>query len=259
MQYRYAQDRNFEDYASGRVFYARAGQPAFPVRLASEIFQRAYEQWHAGGGQAGCTLYDPVCGSGYWLLVLAYLHWESIAAIYASDFDEGVLPLAKRNLSLITVEGLHHRISEIEAMSANFQKESHRSALVSARKFQQQLIKNLESHAIEGMVFQADATDGQNIALGLARQQVDLVLADVPYGWRSQWQMVNGDTESQLSLQKASQTPIETMLSALHSILNPGAVLAIAYDKSQKIQNDKFARLERFQVGKRRILILQKK
>ena len=257
MQYRYAQDQNFEDYASGRVFYARAGQPAFPVRLASEIFQRTYEHCQAGGGQGGCKIYDPVCGGGYWLVVLAYLHWESIAAIYASDFDGEVLPLAERNLSLITPGGLNQRIAEIEAMIATYQKESHQSALISARKLFRQLDINLKSHTIEGIVFQADATDSQNMALGLAERQIDLVLADVPYGWHSQWQMVNGETNSQLTVQKSSQTPIEAMLSALHSILNPGAVLAIAYDKSQKFQHEKFRRLERFQVGKRRIQILQ--
>jgi len=259
MRYRHAQDRNFEDYASGRVFYARAGQPAFPVRLASEIFQRAYRHWQSGGGQGGSKIYDPVCGGGYWLVVLAYLHWEAIAAIYASDFDSEVLSLAERNLSLVTPEGLAQRISEIEAMRSAYQKESHTSALVSAQKFSQQLEVNLESHAIERMVFQADATDAQNMALELAERQVNLVLADVPYGWHSQWQMGNGELESQFTVREDSQKPIEAMLSALHSILNPGAVLAIAYDKSQKIQNDKFARLERFQVGKRRILILQKK
>ena len=256
MQYRYAQERNFEDYASGRVFYARAGQPAFPARPASEIFQRAYQHWQAAGGQGSCTLYDPVCGGGYWLGVLAYLHWEAIAAIYASDLDREVLPPAERNLSLITLEGLNQRISEIEAMIARFNKESHRNALVSARKFYGQLEANLESHAIEGKVFQADATDTQSMARKLTERKVDLVLADVPYGWHSQWQMVNGDTDSQLTVQKTSQTPIEAMLSALQSILNPGTVLAIACDKSQKIQDEKFLRLERFQVGKRRIWIL---
>lgn len=259
MQYRYAQDRNFEDYASGRVFYARAGQPAFPVRLASEIFQRCYQHWFAGGKRGGCTLYDPVCGGGYWLAVLAYLHWEAIAAIYASDFDRDVLPLAQRNLSLTTLEGLNQRISEIEAMIARFHKASHRNALESAREFYRQLESNLESHAIEGTVFQADATNAQNIALGLTGQQVDLILADVPYGWHSQWQIANEDKESQLTVQTAHLTPIEAMLRALHSILNPGAVLAIAYDKSQKFQQGKYLRLERFQVGKRRILILQNK
>ena len=69
MQYRYAQKRNFEDFASGRVFYNRPGKPAFPVRLASEIFQRAFKHWQAEGGQGGCKIYDPVCGGGYWLVV----------------------------------------------------------------------------------------------------------------------------------------------------------------------------------------------
>jgi 23S rRNA G2445 N2-methylase RlmL len=258
MQYRYALDRNFEDYASGRVFYARKGQPAFPVRLASEIFQRAYKHWQAGGGQGRCRIYDPVCGGGYWLVVLAYLHWEAISAIYASDFDGNVLHQAERNISLITPEGLNQRISEIEAMVAKFHKESHQSALVSARQFYRQLEVKLQTHAVEGMCFQTDATDAQNMSRGLAERQVDLILADVPYGWHSQWQIKDGDVRSQFSAQDASQTPIEAMLSALHSILEPGAVLAIAYDKSQKIQHDKFLRLERFQVGKRRILILLK-
>jgi hypothetical protein len=96
------------------------------------------------------------------------------------------------------------------------------------------------------------------MALGLAGRRVDLVLADVPYGWHSQWQIVDGGTESQPTEQITSLTPIEAMLRALHSILNPGAVLAVAYDKSQKIQHERYHRLERFQVGKRRIMILQK-
>ena len=257
MQYRYAQNWNFEDYASGRVFYNRPGQPAFPVRLASEIFQRALEHWQAEGGRGRCTIYDPVCGGGYWLVVLAYLHWEAIAAIYASDIDAEVLPLAERNLSLITQEGLTQRISEIEVMISTFQKESHTSALVSAGKFRERLELNLVSHAINQVVFQADAMDAQNMARGFAEGQVDLVLADVPYGWHSKWHMGSGDLKSQPSKKEAGQTPIDVMLDAIHDILKPGGVLAIAFDKSQKIKHKRFRRLERFQVGKRRIFILQ--
>ena len=259
MQYRYAQNRTFEDYASGRVFYTRPGQPAFPVRLASEIFQRALEHWQAEGGCGRCTIYDPVCGGGYWLVVLAYLHWETIAAIYASDIEAEVLPLAEQNLSLITQDGLIQRISEIEAMISTFQKESHTSALVSAKKFREQLELNLNSHAIDRVVFQADATDAQNIACGLAERQVDLVLADVPYGWHSKWQRGSAGLELQPSKKKSGQTPIDAMLDAMHDILKPGVVLVIASDKGQKIKHKEFHRLERFQVGKRRIYILQNK
>ena len=42
MPYLFAtQDQDYADFASGRVIYNAPGMPAFPVRLASEMFQRA--------------------------------------------------------------------------------------------------------------------------------------------------------------------------------------------------------------------------
>jgi len=250
MQYRYAQNRNFEDYASGRVFYTQAGQPAFPVRLASEIFQRALEHWRATGGRGLCTIYDPVCGGAYWLVTLAYLHWDAIAAIHASDLDVRVLPLAERNLSLLTPAGLDRRMAEIEALLSAYNKESHAGALASARKFRQRLDHNLDSHTIETTIFQADTTDAQWMGRGLGEMQVDLVLADVPYGWHSQWQKGNGESGT-------DHTPVWQMLEALHFIAKPGAVVAVAADKSQKTKHERYRRLERFQIGRRRVFILQ--
>jgi 23S rRNA (guanine2535-N1)-methyltransferase len=41
MEYRYTAERqNYEDFASGRVLYNQKGTTAFPVRLASELYQR---------------------------------------------------------------------------------------------------------------------------------------------------------------------------------------------------------------------------
>jgi tRNA G10 N-methylase Trm11 len=232
------------------VFYAQAGQPAFPVRLASEIFQRSMEHWQAAGGRGPCTLYDPVCGGAYWLVVLAYLHWQEIAAIYASDVDTGVLSLAERNLSLLTPAGLDRRMAEIEAMMAAYHKESHAGALVSAENFRQQLNLNLGSHAIETSIFQADAMDALSMSRGLKDGQADLVLADVPYGWHSQWQEMNRESGR-------DHMPVWQMLEALHHLLQPGAVVAIAADKSQKAKHERYRRLERFQIGRRRVFILQ--
>ena len=114
MPYQYASNRNFEDYASGRVLYALPGQPAFPVRLASEILQRALGHWHSVSREGCCRIYDPVCGAGYWLVALGYLHWEFIAAIYASDINTEVLCVAEWNLALLTLAGLERRIDEID-------------------------------------------------------------------------------------------------------------------------------------------------
>jgi hypothetical protein len=46
------------------------------------------------------------------------------------------------------------------------------------------------------------------------------------------------------------------MLQALHPLLRPGAVVAIAADKGQKAQLASYQRLAHFQIGKRRIFIL---
>ncbi len=50
MPYQFAVDRpNYSDLASGRVLYSVPGHHAFPVRLASEIFQRCLAYLRAAG------------------------------------------------------------------------------------------------------------------------------------------------------------------------------------------------------------------
>lgn len=249
MQYHYAKNHNFEDYASGRVFYARPGQPAFPVRLASEIFQRALMHWQAAGGRLPCTVYDPVCGGGYWLGVLAYLHWDAIAAIYASDIDADVLSLTERNLSLMSPSGLDRRIAELETLQTAYQKASHADALTSAKKFQKQLKDNQRTHAIKTKIFQADAASSETVARWLGHQTVDIIMADIPYGWHSSW----------VAAGEQDQPPAAQMLQALQSLLKPGALVAIAADKGQKVRGSaQLQRVEHFRVGKRRVFIFQK-
>ena len=248
MHYKYTENRNFEDFASGRVFYSLPGHPAFPVRLASEIFQRCLVHWQKMGGVGLCTVYDPTCGGAYWLVVLAYLHWNRIAAITASDVDAGVITLAKRNLSLLTDQGLDKRIAEIGAMYSAYGKESHAGALESANRFHRQLIQYLKSHKIHTHVFLAEGTEPQPVQKEKGGSGIDIVLADVPYGWHSTWQ----DTADKKPL-----SPIWRMLDALRPILSHASVIAIAADKGQVIRHDGYQRLERFQVGKRQIVLIR--
>src|SRR5678816_1175376 len=107
MQYQYAKERvDYSDLTSGRVFYSLPGHPAFPVRLASEIFQRCMAYRAAIYDAAGrCTLYDPCCGAAYHLSVLGFLHGEQIGEIIASDIDETALAAARRNLGLLHRDG----------------------------------------------------------------------------------------------------------------------------------------------------------
>jgi hypothetical protein len=248
MQYKYAENRNFEDYAGGRVFYAQPGQPAFPVRLASEIFQRGLAYWQRKGGKGFCAIYDPTCGGAYWLAVLAYLHWDRIDAIHASDVDAGVIPLAERNLSLLTPTGLEQRAAEIHTMIAAYGKTSHAGALESANRFRIILERHLKNHAIQTDVFQADATDRQSLQQGISGLKIDIVLADVPYGWHSNWQE---------TISTDHHSPIWRLLAALRPVLPRKAVIAIAADKQQNIRHNSYQRLERFQVGKRQVVLLE--
>jgi len=248
MEYRYAPRRNYEDFASGRVFYAYPGQPAFPVRLASEIFQRSYAHWNALGGDRPCVIYDPTCGGAYWLVALAYLHWDKIEKIIASDINPDSVEQAERNLSLLTLVGLDRRIAELQRMLNDFGKISHAEAAQSASQFRDQLVVNQASHRIQVKAFQADSLDPDTIKGGVGDQPIDILLADVPYGQHSEW--------SGSRLEKC-YTPTGEMLQALIPVLSPGAVLAVVTSKREKIQPPGYQRLDRFQVGKRRIEIIR--
>jgi hypothetical protein len=46
-------------------------------------------------------------------------------------------------------------------------------------------------------------------------------------------------------------------LEALFEFLSPHSIVAIASDKLQKASHEKYKRLEKFQLGKRKVIILQ--
>jgi len=244
--YRFAAERpNYSDVASGRVFASQPASPGFPVRLASEIFQRCLAIRRGQGLMQPCALYDPCCGAGYLLGVVAYLHGESIRSLAGSDISAKAVALAARNLSLLTLGGIERRISEIEELLDRYGKESHRDALASARVFRERVMKLESSRPVQVHVFQADALDGAAMAAGLDAAQVDVVLTDVPYGQHSQWQGA------------PSEDPIGGMLAALSDVLLPDGLVAVASDKQQKAAHPLFQRVDHFQVGRRKVVILQ--
>lgn len=111
MTYRYALTR--ESYAdlSGGVLHSAPGFPAFPVRLASEMFQRAL----AFSPSSTAQLWDPCCGSGYLLTALVLLHRRDIVGVLGSDLNPGALNLAQKNLALLSEHGMAARSDELRA------------------------------------------------------------------------------------------------------------------------------------------------
>jgi hypothetical protein len=247
MPYRYAlQKVDYTDYASGRVFFGAPGHPAFPIRLASEIFQACLTQRFQWGYHMPCVLYDPVCGGAYHLAVLAYLHWEAIWMIIGSDIDHEILKTAERNLGLLTLDGMDQRIKDIEAHVNAYGKKSHMTALESAIDLRYQLQKRLQQHHIDTNIFCSDVMETAALALNFKAVTADIVIADIPYGIHSSWQLK--DT--------SIQNPVKNMLDSVLPILSKGAILAIAADKQATLSHPSYRRLERFQVGKRKVVLL---
>jgi 23S rRNA G2445 N2-methylase RlmL len=242
MQYKFAtQQIDYSDFSSGRVFYSLPGHPAFPVRLASEVFQRCMTIRAANGDTAPCVLYDPCCGAAYQLGVLAYLHAGMIGEVIGSDIDERAVSLAAQNLGLLTPAGLDKRIDQITELFSQYGKPSHKAALESARLLRERLGA---FDAPKVRAFRANALDADALRERLGTARVDIVLTDVPYGQHSQWQDANAN-------------PIYAMLDALLGILLPTSIVAIASDKQQKVAHERYRRLERFQIGKRQVVILR--
>lgn len=242
MQYKFVtEQRGYADLASGRVFHSLAGHPAFPVRLASEILQRCQAIRAAGGGMAPCILYDPCCGAAYHLSVLAYLHREMFSEVIGSDVDERAVALARQNLSLLHLDGLDKRIAQLEQLFTQYGKKSHQEALVSAGIMRQRIAA---FDTVNTRTFCASALDGDALAAGLQGTQVDIVFTDIPYGQHSQWQGADSD-------------PVQAMLTGLLRVLSPVSVVAVSSDKGQKVTHGQYQRVEHFQIGKRRIVILK--
>jgi 23S rRNA (guanine2535-N1)-methyltransferase len=239
MTYRFALDHvDFTDLATGRVFQGLPGHPAFPVRLATEIFQRCA----ALADAAPYTIYDPCCGGAYLLSVIGMLHRDQIAYLCGSDIDPDALSLAERNLSLLTREGLTHRIAQIQDLLERYGKPSHAEALQSAERLRS-LAGSID---LPSRVFRADATSTSQITTELRDQRIDLVITDLPYGSQSAWQTA-----------EQTQPPSWLLLDVLRSVIARDSVVAICANKQQKIAHEAYRRVEHFQIGKRRIVILK--
>lgn len=242
MPYGFATENiDYSDYAGGRVLYSAPGAAAFPVRLVSEIFQRARQHFEP----RRLTVYDPTCGGAYHLAALGFLHGDTIEAILASDANEGVLPLAGRNLGLLLSEGLARRAEELSALYRQYGKESHAAALRSAAA----LSESLKRFApIRTRLFQANALDPHALTEHLSGETIDLVISDVPYGQLTGWV---------LPAESTAPAPLWQMLDALLPVLSQGSLVCIAADKHQKAAHEGYQRVERFQIGKRQVVLLR--
>lgn len=247
MSYRFAVDRlDYSDYSTGRVFRSLPGRTGFPVRLADEIFQRCLALRPSTLRNTKVTLYDPLCGSAYLLTTLTYLHWNHLRCVIGSDADPEVLPLAQRNLSLLTSAGMTEQRERVRLLHSRYGKESHAEALKTFARLETRLRDF--SDRIPSRLFLANALDGAELEKHLNDQPVDIVMTDVPYGRHSAWHTKDRDD--------TGQDMIWHLLEAIQPVLSQHAVIAVTSDKGQRARHEDYRQVGRLQIGKRRVLFL---
>jgi len=244
MAYKYVNSKdNHEDLASGRVLYNVPGAPAFPVRLAVELFRRALERLATKTGGSMVSLYDPCCGSGYLLTVLGILHGEHLERLVGSDPDGKLLDVARKNLSLLGDAGLARRMAELGDLYRRFGKASHAGALESAQRIRERILRR--GRDIPVHLFQADAAKARTPDEMFPA--VDLVMADIPYGGVTSWR----------GAAAAAADPAALLLEHLLPVLKPVSLVVVVADKETRIEHAAYRRVARLKAGKRQAFFLE--
>lgn len=186
------------------------------------------------------TVYDPLCGVGYTLTVLGFLHGEHIKRLVASDHDEAILKTARKNLDLLSPDGLQARAADLQKLYKEHSRPSHLDAMGSAERLRQRIEDTTET---EVSVFPQNALkiEDKRPELGL----VDMAFVDLPYGELTQWQ---GQEETGDATHQLLEGLIERLPSA--------GVIAVVSNEKPGFQFPGLARRSRFKVGKRHVVLL---
>lgn len=236
MAYRHATSReNSADLAG--ALYSAPGFPAFPVRLADEIFRRALA--HTAGSAA--HVWDPCCGSAFLLTALALRHRRSIAEVIGTDVDPAALHLARRNLHLLSHDGMAARADELRARGERLDRPHSLAAAAGAQRLARRLAA--DGGALPRRVAQADVFDPAQLRRALDGRRPDIVITDVPYGEQTRW------------LGTGSADGVAGMVAALGEVLDDGAVIAVATRGRRVLAPGSPPRVESFRVGTRAVAL----
>lgn len=232
MEYRYAINENYEDFASGRVIYHMGGLPTFPIRLSLELYERCL---HYSNKKKDICLYDCCCGGAYMLTVLGFLKNDTLSEIYGSDINAESIKLANDNINLLSKHGLEKRRNGLELLYQQYTKTSHYQALQSIDRFENFLHREPKNRIFERNAF--EVSDLPFIP--------DIIMTDVPYGNLVDW---NEDCGG-----------VNQLMAALSEVSGNDTIICVCMDKKQKIKTELYQRLEKQLIGKRKFEIYKKK
>lgn len=238
MSYRLVTSRhNYRDLASGHVFHSLPGFPAFPVRLAHEMFLRAASHLPA---ERPLIVWDPCCGSGYLASVVGVLNRARVEKLVCSDIDPDAVALAARNLALLTEHRLRQRRAELLARAAEYGRSGYTEAAEATNRLA--LMIREGGGDLPAVSFVADAFDHGQLAATRPAPPPDLVLTDVPYGNQTTWKGSMPD----------GCEPTTALVRSLCQVLPQHAVIALSVQARRvSLGGGGIRALERFRLGKR--------
>jgi 23S rRNA (guanine2535-N1)-methyltransferase len=229
--------RDYSDFSSDRVLVNAPRTPAFPVRIASEIMSRCLSYLNS---TKGISIYDPCCGGGHLLTVIGFLYNENLYKVCGTDIDDKALSYARRNLSLLTMDGLLQRKKSIQ-YNDKHRKEAQLQALESVERLKTMLLDSKISQK-DIDCFKWDITSSKPPL----NRDINIVITDLPYGNMSQW---DGTMK---------ENPIEHMLNNIYQVLDlNNSVVAIISNKKQRIKHGSFKQISRLKHGKRQFTFLR--
>ena len=246
MKYLYANAGDYGAFASGAVFYGRSGLANFPARLSREIFSRCLAYMEK---RECLTVFDPCCGGGNLLAAVGFFGYGKIDAIYGMDADEDALATARKNLRLLTREGMGERAAQLTELYGRYGKKSHKDALGRAEELAG--YAGGFNHEPEINLLAENALNDSS--LDGAGFEADIVIADLPYGSLTEWIRPGGVSEAEAT----ESGSIGMLLKNVAKVMSRDSVIALCSGNRVKITGGGFERLERQIVGKRKFEILR--
>lgn len=235
MPYRHAVTReNFADF-SGGVLHSAPGFPAFPVRLASEMFQRGL----ALSSASTARVWDPCCGSGYLLTTLALMHRTEITEVFGSDVDQAALTLARKNLGLLCEGGLPARAATLRERAERLAKPGYSDIADAADRLARRFVQ--DGGALPQRAAHADVSNPDELRIALTGQRPNIVITDIPYGEQTSW------------LGPGATRGTEGMLVALREVLDDGTIVAVASRSRYSGTPAGLRRVGSFKIGTRSV------
>ncbi|MDS1271250.1 rRNA methyltransferase [Lipingzhangella sp. LS1_29] len=237
MPYRHVTYRtDNSDLAPGVVLRSAPGHPGFPVRLASELLLRAREYL----GSDPLHLWDPCCGSGYLLTVLALAQRRHVASVFASDIDRDALGLATQNLALLADDGLEQRARALQHDADRLGKPSLMERARAAHRLA--ALRAATGGAVPYALRPQDV-----FAPETTPAAVDVVCTDVPYGTLTDW---SGAVPN-------PQAPIRGLVRQLAHTVPPHAVLVVVARTRKIVLPPALQPLQRVRLGARAAVLVR--